>query len=179
MTQYPPNNMFARLIARLDKLPEGLRNWLVGMLFGQYTRYFRTNRIRIDTLTPLEVTLALGNHRKVRNHVDGIHAVAITLACEYASGLLVGQHVPEQAIVVVKTMHVDLHKPVKGGIRATARLTEAEVEQIRTAPKGALKVPVTVVDEKDVTPITGYMEMAWFPKKKSGSAVGGGEGASS
>lgn len=104
--------------------------------------------------------------RRVRNHVGGIHAVAATLAAEYASGLLVGQHVPDDAIVVVKTIHVELRKPNKGNIKATARLTPEEARAICTEPKGSLKVSVTIEDAQGQTPITGYMEMAWLPKRR-------------
>lgn len=166
MTDFPANNTLSRLIDRLSPLPEPLRRSTVGLLFGQYSRYFRSNRLKIARLEPLAVTLSLANHRKVRNHIGGIHAVAITLACEYASGLLVGQHVPDKATVVVKSMHVDLHKAYQGGIRATASLTGEEAQAIRQQPKGELKVPVSVTDASGDNPITGYMQMAWFPRKK-------------
>ncbi|MDX1589014.1 MAG: DUF4442 domain-containing protein [Oleiphilaceae bacterium] len=166
MSEFAPHNTLSRLIHRLSPLPEPLQRRAVGLLFGQYSRYFRSNRLKIARLEPLVVTLSLANHRRVRNHIGGIHAVAITLACEYASGLLVGQHVPDRATVVVKSMHVDLHKAYQGSILATATLTEEEALAIREQPKGELKVPVSVTDATGGHPITGYMQMAWFPRKK-------------
>lgn len=164
-TEYKPNN-FARMLARLARWPEPLRLRLVGFGFGLFTPYFRTNRCRILTLDQHQVTVGIALKRRVRNHVGGIHAVAATLAAEYASGLLVGQHVPDSAIVVVKTIHVELRKPNKGSVRATARLTPEEARAIGTEPKGSLKVPVTIEDAQGQTPITGYMEMAWLPKRR-------------
>jgi hypothetical protein len=76
------------------------------------------------------------------------HAVAATLAAEYASGLLVGQHVPDSAIVVVKTIHVDLRKSNKGSIRATATITPDNARAIGLEPKGTLQVPITIEDEQ-------------------------------
>lgn len=160
-----PNN-FARMLSRLAAWPEPLRLRLVGFGFGLFTPYFRTNRCRILSLGEHQVSVGIALRRRVRNHVGGIHAVAATLAAEYASGLLVGQHVPDDAIVVVKTIHVELRKPNKGSIKATATLTPEEARAISTEPKGSLKVPVTIEDAQGQTPITGYMEMAWLPKRK-------------
>lgn len=165
------DNQLNRLLARISGWPPRLRHWAVGLGFGYYTPYFRYNRLKVADLTPLAVTLSLANHRMVRNHLGGIHAVAINLACEYACGLLVGQHVPDSALVVVKTMHMDLHKRITGAIRATATLTREQAAAIRTAEKGEIRVPVRVVDEVGITPITGYMDMAWYPRKRSAEST--------
>lgn len=159
-------NQFARLLSRLSGWPEPWRLRLVAWGFGLFTPYFRTNRCRILSLGEHQVSVGITLKRRVRNHVGGIHAVAATLAAEYASGLLVGQHVPDDAIVVVKTIHVELRKPNKGSIKATATLTPEDAQAIGTEPKGSLKVPVTIEDALGQTPITGYMEMAWLPKRK-------------
>jgi acyl-coenzyme A thioesterase PaaI-like protein len=159
-------NQFARLLQRLSGWPAPWRHAVVGFGFGLYTPYFRTNRCRILDLQAHRVTVGIRLRRRVRNHVGGIHAVAATLAAEYASGLLVGQHVPDSAIVVVKTIHVDLRKPNKGSIRATATITPDNARAISLEPKGTLQVPITIEDEQGQTPITGYMEMAWLPKRK-------------
>lgn len=160
-----PNN-FARMLARLAGWPEPLRLRVVGFGFGLFTPYFRTNRCRILSLGEHQVSVGIRLKRRVRNHVGGIHAVAATLAAEYASGLLVGQHVPDDAIVVVKTIHVELRKPNKGSIKATATLTPEETAAMAMEPRGSLKVPVVIEDAQGQTPITGYMEMAWLPKRK-------------
>ncbi|WP_052162430.1 DUF4442 domain-containing protein [Aquabacterium sp. NJ1] len=163
-------NRFARLLSKLERLPPAWRLKLVGFGFGLNTPYFRTNRCRILKLEPHRVTVGIKLARRVRNHVGGIHAVAATLAAEYASGLLVGQHVPDDAIVVVKTIHVELRKPNRGHVRATASLTPPETQLMGMEPKGSLKVPITIEDAKGQTPITGYMEMAWLPKKRKPEA---------
>lgn len=163
----PKPNRFARLLARLSGWPPALRHSLVGFGFGLYTPYFRTNHCHIVDLGPHKVAVAIALKRRVRNHVGGVHAVAATLAAEYASGLLVGQHVPDSAIVVVKTIHVELRKPNRGSVRATASLTPAEASAIQTEARGSLKVPISIADAQGQTPITGYMEMAWLPKRKT------------
>ena len=165
-TSFPPVNAFGRVLARLDRWPDDWRLRLVGLGFGLYTPYFRTNRCRVLAIEPLRVTVGIALRRRVRNHVGGVHAVAATLAGEYASGLLVGQHVPDQAIVVVKAIHVDLRKPYRGDVRATAVLTAEQARAIRDEPKGSLRVPVVVEDAQGLAPIDGYMEMAWFLRKR-------------
>lgn len=76
------------------------------------------------------------------------------------------QHVPDDAIVVVKTIHIELRKPNRGHVRATASLTPPETQLMGLEPKGSLTVPITIEDAQGQTPITGYMEMAWLPKKR-------------
>lgn len=160
------SNQLQRILQRLAGLPTPWRNRLIGFGFGLYSRFFRTCKLRIEVLEPHEVTLSLANHRKVGNHIGGIHAVAITLACEYGSGLLLGQHVPDSAVVVVKSMRVDLHRRVQGAIRATARLGPQAVARLHDEPKGDIEVPVVVVDESGAQPITGVMHMAWIPRRR-------------
>ena len=163
------NNHFSKVLSVLDKFPAPVKNQLVGFAFGRYTRYFRTNKLRVKGIDSNQVTLTLANHALVRNHIGGIHAVAVTLACEYASGLLVGQHVPDSSIVVVKSIHVDLHKPIQGAVQATATITDDQIQAIRFDAKGNIEIHVTEVDEASATPITGTMTMAWFPKKAKSS----------
>jgi hypothetical protein len=78
----------------------------------------------------------------------------------------VAQHVPASTIVVNEAIHVDLHALVTGAINATASLTPAQAAAIGTEPKGKIRVPISVTDETNTTPITGYMDMAWFPKTR-------------
>ncbi len=158
-------NRFAQLLTRLQGWPDGWRRALVGFGFGLYSPYFRTNRCRITVLSPHRVSVAIVLRRRVRNHVGGVHAVAATLAAEYASGLLVGQHVPDSAIVVVKAIHIELRKPNRGSVCATATLTPEQARAIAHEPKGSLQVPVSIEDGQGQTPITGYMDMAWLPKQ--------------
>lgn len=162
----PSPNFLTRILNRLAGWPASWRQRLVGLGFGLYSPYFHTNGCRIETLLPHQVSVSIKLRRRVRNHVGGVHAVAATLAAEYACGLLVGQHVPDTAIVVVKTIHVELRKPNKGSVRATATITADEARAIALEAKSSLKVPITIDDAQGQTPITGYMEMAWLPKKK-------------
>lgn len=79
-------NQFSKALSILERFPKPVKNRLVGFAFGRYTRYFRTNKLKVKVIDSNQVTLALANYALVRNHIGGIHAVAVTLACEYASG---------------------------------------------------------------------------------------------
>lgn len=157
-------NELNRLLVRLEKLPGWLGIRLFDAIFGRFTPFYRTMRVRSVELMPGRVSLALRNRRRIRNHVRGIHAVAAMLPAEYAAGLVVGQAVPADAVVVVKGVHIDIRKPIRGAVKATAALSAEALNDLRFVPKGSIEVPVTVWDETGETPMTGVVNMAWFPK---------------
>ena len=158
--------LLASIRARLSPFPEPVQYWTLSWLFGRFSRYFSTNRLRIARITDDEVTLVVSNRKALRNHVGSIHAAAINLACEYASGLLLGQYAPADKVVVVKSMHLDIHKPVSGAVRATAAFPGKQLAAMLLEEKGNVRVPVTVVDSAGITPASGYMDMAWFKKRR-------------
>ena len=160
----PPNRLNAAL-ATLSRLPRSWRLPLFDFLFSRTSRFYRTVGVRADRIGPCSVTLTLADRRRVRNHVRSIHAVALTLPAEYAAGLLVAQHLPASAVVVLQSLHMDLRRPVRGAIRATASLNEAQGSALRDQPKGQLDVPVTIEDETGAWPVSGVMRMAWLPRK--------------
>ena len=161
-----PKSLLDSMRAPLSPLPEPLQYRVLSWLFGRFTRYFRTNRLRIVRITEDEVTLAVSDRKALRNHVGSIHAAAINLACEYASGLLLGQYAPVDKIVVVKSMHLDIHKPVSGSVLATASFPGKQLAAMLAEEKGNVRIPVAVVDSLGVTPASGYMDMAWFKRRK-------------
>ncbi|WP_161603794.1 DUF4442 domain-containing protein [Noviherbaspirillum massiliense] len=159
-------SLLASIQARLSPLPRPLQYRILSFLFGRFSPYFRTNRMRIADMAKDEITIAVPNHRALRNHVRGIHAAAINLACEYASGLLLGQYADADKVVVVKTMHLEIHKPITGAVRATARHDGKELADMLAQDKGSVRIPVTVVDSTGATPVSGYMDIAWFKRRR-------------
>ncbi|OUS32144.1 DUF4442 domain-containing protein [Gammaproteobacteria bacterium 45_16_T64] len=157
-------NVLNRIISKLNALPESVRGHAISAVIGRTVRYAGTSNIYIEKLTTTESIMRLKNKKKVQNHIGSIHAAAMGLLAESATGLLVGMNVPDNAVPVIKTLHVDYEKRCKGDIKAVARLTKEQIEQITTTEKGEVSVDITVTDETGNEHISCEMIWAWVPK---------------
>ena len=72
----------------------------------------------------------------------------MALLAESATGLLVGMNVPDRSVPVIKTLHVDYLKRCHGDLKAVARLTDEQIEQMTSIEKGEVTVEITVTDER-------------------------------
>ena len=157
-------NVLNRVVSKLNVLPDSVRSQPISLLIGRTVRYAGTSNIYIEKLTTTESIMRLKNKKKVQNHIGSIHAAAMALLAESATGLLVGMNVPDSSIPVIKTLHVDYLKRCQGDIKAVARLTKEQIDQITTTEKGEVTVEITVTDERGIEPIRCEMIWAWTSK---------------
>ena len=162
------DNTLGRFLHRSRHWPASVRHFLLGRAFGRRVPYFRTTRCRVVSIDVAEVAVGVDFARRTRNHVGGVHAIAATLAAETAAGLLVGQHVADSSVVVVKIVHMDLTRSYRGSIRARARVPGQSVAAMRSDARGSIRVDIEVLDSAGERPMTGYMEMVWLPKWRPG-----------
>lgn len=66
--------------------PRRLRSRSLTLLLGSQVRFAGTARVRIHELGQERAILSLKNRRPVQNHIKGIHAAAMALLAESASG---------------------------------------------------------------------------------------------
>jgi acyl-coenzyme A thioesterase PaaI-like protein len=161
-----PRSALARSVAALDSLPEALRSRLVTFGFTRKVRFAGTASIAFETLAQDRAVLHLENRRKVQNHIGGIHAAAMALLAETATGAVLGMNLPDEQLPLFKSMHIDYVRRAQGDLRAEAALTPEMRQRIATEPKGDLMVPVKVTDSAGEEPIKCQMTWAWVPKKK-------------
>ncbi|MEX3985514.1 DUF4442 domain-containing protein [Paraburkholderia sp. EG287A] len=133
-----PRNRINAVFAALNRMPRALQVLLFNFIFGRFSCFYRTIGVKAETIGPYSVTLTLANRPRVRNHILGVHAVAMTLPAEYAAGLVVAQHLSSNAIVVLRRLEMDLHKPIRGAVSATALLTLEQGESLREQTEGKI-----------------------------------------
>lgn len=163
MTQ---TNRLSKLVNATAKLPHGIRSTLWSKAFGRVVPMVGTANIRYLEVDANHVVVRIENHRAMQNHIKGVHAAAMALLAETATGFLTALHVPDERIVLIKSLHVDYLKVTQGALTATARLSPEQQAFIADNEKGELLIPVQVLDESGNEPIQCQMLWAWLPKRK-------------
>ncbi|HCW0151092.1 TPA: DUF4442 domain-containing protein [Pseudomonas aeruginosa] len=161
----PKRNRLSRAVGAINLLPRRLRSRSLTLLLGSQVRFAGTARVRIHELGQERAILSLKNRRPVQNHIKGIHAAAMALLAESASGFLVGMNVPDDKLPLIKTMKIDYLKRAQGDLTAIATLEAGQIEQIRQQDKGEVRAAVLVSDENGNQPIACEMVWAWVGKK--------------
>ena len=160
------SNNLNRVVSKFALLPSGVATSLISRIFGRVVPYVGTSGLVYEELTPERVVVTIRNRRPVQNHIKGVHAAAMALLAETATGFVVGMNLPDDKLPLIKSLHVDYYKRTQGNMKAVATLSPEQIELIRNTPKGEVSVPVVVTDESGEEPIKCAMLWAWVPKKK-------------
>jgi acyl-coenzyme A thioesterase PaaI-like protein len=166
MSDQAVSNQFSRLVGKFDSLPAPVRARLQTLVLANVVPYVGTSRLRFDEVTQKRVVVSIKNRRRVQNHIKGVHAAAMALLAETATGFAVGMNLPDDKLPLIKTLKVDYLKRTQGDMKAVAELRPEQIEAIRTQPKGEVTVPVIISDASGQEPIRAEMIWAWVPKKK-------------
>jgi len=135
-------------------------------MFGETIKYFGRAGIQVESLDVNNAVLTLENNDIVQNHIGGIHAAATALLGESATGFLVGMHVPDDRIPLLKSMNINYTRRADGNLKATASLTETQISEIKNTAKGETSVNVVITDSAGNNPVDAEFIWAWIPKKK-------------
>jgi acyl-coenzyme A thioesterase PaaI-like protein len=158
-------SLLNRTAATINRLPGFMRPRALSLAVGKVVPFVGTSRLRIEELTEERVTASIRNRRRVQNHIKGVHAAAMTLLAETASGFVVGMNLPDDKLPLIKSLKVDFKKRTKGDMRVVATLTQEQRERLKTEERGDFLVEVHVTDESGSEPILCEMLWAWVPKK--------------
>jgi len=158
-------NNLTRLMRPLAKLPGNMRVSTLSFILGKVVPFVGTSGLRYEEVTPTRVVVSIRNRRPVQNHIKGVHAAAMALLAETATGFVIGVNLSDEKLPLIKSLHVDYKRRTVGDMRAVASLTAEQVAMIHASPKGELMVPVTVTDESGEEPIQCQMLWAWVSKQ--------------
>jgi len=161
------SNELTRVFDKFNFLPESMRVPAFSFAFGIKVPFMSTAGVKIDVLEEQRVELSLKNKRKAQNHLKQVHASAMCLLAETATGLVVGWNLPDGSLPLMKSMKLDFVKRSTGDFKAVATLSDDQLEMIRNSPKGEVVVTVELTDKKNIEPVLCEMTWAWIPKKRS------------
>ncbi|MBW1875524.1 MAG: DUF4442 domain-containing protein [Deltaproteobacteria bacterium] len=161
-----PANRLAKTIQKIRKVAGPFDQQAVTLALGRTVKFVGTARLKVEELTSERAVVSVQNKKRVQNHIGGVHAMAMGLIAESATGFVVGMNVPDSAIPVIKSVKIEYLKRAKGGMRAEATLTDAQRAAIASEPKGEVLVQCRVTDESGIEPIRVEMIWAWVPKKR-------------
>ena len=158
-------NRLEKQVHRLAQYPSSILSFVI----GRVVPFTGTSRLQYEKMTNQEVIISIKNRRRTRNHIGQVHAAAMILIAETATGMVVGMNIPDDKIPLVKSMKTDFVKRSTGAMRAVAHLSEEQIQQNKTIEKGEVLVPVIITDEAGIEPIKVEAVWAWIPKKKKSS----------
>ena len=159
-------NLFSGFVNKVNRTPEFMRSYLLTKLFCTKVKYAGTSGVKLIKVSAQEVELKLANKKKVQNHIGGIHAAAMALLAETATGFVFGMSVPDSKLTVIKKMNIDYVKRSTGAMRAVATLSDAQISKIKNETKGHMVVTVLITDDANIEPIKAEMTWAWTAKRK-------------
>lgn len=160
-------NQMSRIADKASRLPVSMRSFVLSRLFGRIVPFLSTAGVRFEEVGQQRLVVSLRNQRKVQNHIKGLHAAAMALLAETATGFVMGMNVPDDKLMLLKSMKVDYLKRAQGDMRAVATLTPEQIQRMFDEDKGDVLVDVTVTDESGEAPIRCEMVWAWVPKKRN------------
>ena len=164
-------NPFVQIANRYPDVPPRLRRPLVTKAVGEVIPFVETAGCFVEAYTPRRVAVRLDNEERLQNHLGGLHAAALALLAETATGLVVALNVPDDASPILRTMDVSFDEFTRDAVQAEATLTGDEATQIRSRPLGQVEVDVTLTAPDDETTlVSGSLKWAWVPEDRLSEA---------
>ena len=160
--KHPPNRL-ERQLERLSDVPSFARIWYQGVVLRRAVPFAGTAGIDFLLMSRERVEVSLKNEKKVQNHIGGIHASAMNLLAETATGMVVGMNVRDDCIPLAKELKMAFKKHATGSMRAVAVLTAEQQALMQASDTGEVKVQVTVTDEAGIEPVECEFVWAWVP----------------
>ena len=161
----PDRNRLARVVHKFDAFPAGMRRFFITWAFGGTVHFVRTAGLTFQELSEERAVLTLANRRKVQNHIGTVHAAAIALIGETATGAVFGMSVPDDKLPILREMRINYVKKSKGTVRAESWLSPEQRASFARDEKGDIAVPVKITDETGQPTAEAEYIWAWRLRK--------------
>ena len=159
-------NQMSMMVEQVNKLPQPDRTNKLSAMIGQIIKFAGYTGVVVEELNYNTAVVSLKNRTDVQNHIGTIHAVAMILLAETASGILLAMNVPEDKIVLAKNMNTAFVKRSKGDMKVVATITQEQIDMVKSTEKGEVKIEVVITDETGLEPAKCEAIWAWVPKIK-------------
>ena len=159
-------NKLQRSLMRLDEAPAFMRGFVQNIILRRAVPFTGTAGVKFVSLTPERVEVHLANEHRVQNHIGGVHASAMNLLAETATGMVVGMNVRDDCLPLAKELSMAFRKRATGGLKAVATLTAEQRAAMQASDKGEVQVTVTVTDEAGIEPVECAFTWAWVPSSR-------------
>lgn len=126
-----------RLYNKVTRLPAG--HWLFSFIVCRMAPYFSSIKPIITALRPNYAEVKIKKRRRVTNHLNTVHAIAMCNMAELAAGMMTDVSVPLNSRWIPTDMHVEYLKKAKTDLVATA---DGEAIDWQTEGKKSIRVEV-------------------------------------
>lgn len=136
---------------------------LTALPFGKYAfsktvsitaPYFASISPTVSELKAEKCIIVMKKRRKVTNHLNTVHAIAMCNMAELAGGMMTDVSIPKGARWIPSGMEVKYKKKAKTDLTAIA-----DGSQIDWTKEGTIRVPVSVVDTYGDEVFTAEIDM--------------------
>jgi acyl-coenzyme A thioesterase PaaI-like protein len=157
-----PRNVIREAWDRLHRIPGGKR--LFTKAIGMAAPYTATIGANVEVLRRGHAEVTLKDRRAVRNHLDCVHAIALTNLAELAGNVAVAYALPDDARFIVAGLSIEYLKKARGTIRA---VVDAPTPQ--TSERREYDVPVRMLDASGAEVARATLRTLVGPKRGRGN----------
>merc|ERR1712000_751671 len=135
-------NPLRQFALKANKYPSFISRRLMTAMFRHTVKLAGTAKLDILASDLTSVTFQIKNRKKVQNHIGSVHAAAMGLLAESATGFMTGMSVPDDRIIVIRSMKLEYLKRASGDMKAVASFTDEQLAYVKDNEKGEIQVPV-------------------------------------
>lgn len=94
---------------------------LFSRILGTIIPYTGSIKARVEHLQPGHAIVVLPDRRRVRNHLDSVHAIALANVAELSTGLAMISGLPPGVNAILVGLNISYEKKARGELRAECK----------------------------------------------------------